>query len=259
MYDFNIPYNYDYNYGASPFFYLDDAVLGGVIIAILLFIMLAFAVSVVCYIFNGIGLYTLAKRRNLNSPFLAFIPVANSYLTGEIADDINRTMNKKSKYAKTILALFIVSFLLPLVTIPFSIVGTLVGSLVGLAVVSNIVSSLTTAVSVVVSVCCSVYLYIAYYKIYKEYAPDKAVLFIVLSILLPVTQPFIVFSLRNKISGYELWCNEQQAREQSASTVSFEEQESEHTVEEIFVEQPEIVDDSEQTVIDAEAQQEFED
>ena len=252
MNSFNLPDNF--NYDTTPFFYLDDAVLGGVIIGIILLLMLAFAVTVITYIFGAIGLYTLAKRRNIANPFFAYIPIANSYLTGVVADDINRTMNKKSKYGKTILFLELASFLLPLISLPITIIGTAIVSIYGLAVVSNVIGCLITALSSVISVCCAVYLYISYYKIFKEYVGNSATAYLVISIIFPVTLPFFIFSIRNKVSGYELWCNEQQARAESATAVTFEEQENEHTVEEVFAEQPEQQPETEQTIIDTEYQ-----
>ncbi len=41
-------------------------------------------ISLVFFIFKGIGLYTIAKRENIKNPFLAFIPFASFYLLGKI-------------------------------------------------------------------------------------------------------------------------------------------------------------------------------
>jgi len=41
-------------------------------------------VGIVLYLLFSFGLYTMAKRRNLENPWLAFIPVAQLYTMGEL-------------------------------------------------------------------------------------------------------------------------------------------------------------------------------
>ena len=55
------------------------------VLGIVLFFVLAF--SLIAYIFEAIGLYTLAKRRGLRYPGLAWVPVANVWILGALADN----------------------------------------------------------------------------------------------------------------------------------------------------------------------------
>lgn len=48
-----------------------------------------FAVWVFCYVFMSIGLFVMAKRRNMRYAFLAFIPIASTYLLGKLVGEIN--------------------------------------------------------------------------------------------------------------------------------------------------------------------------
>lgn len=221
MYSYSFPeYNYDFNYGNGygNFYGIENSVLGGIFIALILFVMFALAVSLVCYIINAIGLYTLAKRRGNKNAYFAFIPIASAYLTGEIADSIGLTMNKKTGYARKILLLYIVSFAIPFASFPLTIISTITSSILKTYSANALLSWISIILSVassIVSICCQVYVYISLYKIYKEYVPTRATLYLVLGIIFPVTAPFFMFSIRNKKSGYELWC-EQRQREQEA-------------------------------------------
>ena len=47
-----------------------------------------------------------------------------------------------------------------------------------------------------------VFTYIALYKMYKLFNPNSAVAFLVVSILFNITQPFFIFSLRNRMPCY---------------------------------------------------------
>lgn len=207
-------YNYDYYYPYDGFF--DNSTVSDfagifagllVIFAFLLFVSLAYVV--VFYIFNAIGLYNIAKNRGMKNPYLAFIPIANSYYLGKISDDIDRTMNKKSSNAVLILAFEISCLVLSIVSTVTSAVSSLAG-MYGFLGVALLLYMLALAAAIAYSV----FVYISLYKIYKEYVPEKAVLFEVLSVLFDI-HAFFLFAIRNKKSGYQKWV-EQQAAAQAA-------------------------------------------
>ena len=79
-----------------------------------------FILGFIDYIFFSLALYNLAKSRNLNNAYLAWIPVLNSYAMGCICDSINSHYNKKTFFRIIMLALsvywfvmFVLSNLLP--------------------------------------------------------------------------------------------------------------------------------------------------
>ncbi len=45
-------------------------------------------IAIVCFVFKGIGLYTIAKREGIKAPFLAFVPFASYYLLGKIVGSV---------------------------------------------------------------------------------------------------------------------------------------------------------------------------
>ena len=52
----------------------------GTLVILLVFFFIA-------YIFSAIGLYSMAKRANINNEWLAFIPIGNAYIVGELIDE----------------------------------------------------------------------------------------------------------------------------------------------------------------------------
>ena len=47
---------------------------------------LPFIFSVVTYVLTSLGLYTMAKRRMINHPWLSWVPVANMWILGSLSD-----------------------------------------------------------------------------------------------------------------------------------------------------------------------------
>ena len=71
-----------YEYGNSNLDGIETVFVaaGAGFLSILLFFVLV--VGLVFYVFESIGLYTLAKRRGLQYPGLAWVPVANMWILG---------------------------------------------------------------------------------------------------------------------------------------------------------------------------------
>lgn len=178
-------YYYDY-YDFGDSFYNYDALgafIGIFIVICLCIIIFACIFAVIAYIFKGISLYTLAKKRNLRYPWLAWIPMANQYLLGALINDQVSVGSLRIPYAAIILPLLsgITTLLSSTMTqIPF--VGWLFVFVAGILV--------------------SIYEYAAYYWLYRIYNAKNATLYLVLSIIFPVTIPFFLFSLRDKIPDY---------------------------------------------------------
>ncbi len=248
-YDFGNGFDYGYSYDT-----FDNLAENAISTFLLAWFILSIPtiIAIVRYIFMSIGLYKIASRRNMKGAFLAFLPVANSYLLGSVYDDINRTMNNTTKTAMKLLVLKIVSFCVGIVLLPLAIISYFLAEYSSIGMVFTVIASLVSAVSFVISVVYYVYYYISVYGIYKEYAHDKAVPFIIISIIfLPIVALFI-FLIRNNESGYELW---QKQREQqfNVNDVKFEEEVTESAVEEVFTDVSEA-DEQEQTIIESDEQ-----
>lgn len=83
--------------------YIISALQGGVTLG-QLYICLGVAggLYLVCLVFGGLGLYSMAKRAGVKHPWLGFIPFVNTWYTGKIAGEANffgQKMKRAGLYA----------------------------------------------------------------------------------------------------------------------------------------------------------------
>ena len=149
------------------------AAIAGVGIAVLL---IALAFLAVFYVFESLGLYTLAKRRGIPTPGWAWVPIGNLWIMGKLADQYDEMVKGKS--------------------MRFSQILLWLG--VGIAGVSCIVFPFAIFLAFLIPIAAIVLLvfyYLALYRIYQSCSPDNAVVFIVLSII-SVSYTHLWFFLR---------------------------------------------------------------
>ncbi len=153
-------------------------------------IIVCVVLSVVMYVFQALGIYSIAKRRGIEYAWMAWIPVVNYYMFGKVADEYNaRVDGKKTSYAWGLLIGSIVTLVLALVMIPMAFTAIFAPVFwVGVAVVYFVLLA--------VSITMAVFQYIALYKIYKS-TTESCVVLLVLSILFSFIMPFVLFAVRN--------------------------------------------------------------
>ena len=200
-------------------YYIDDysgfsapsgtSVLRVSVLGILLFI--ALAIYLVFYIFESIGLYTMAKRRGIKYPGLAWVPIGNAWIIGSLADhymNITELKNTKSRYILLWLDVIIgvLGIIVSIVLLGFGM-HTIIEAFNSRYYGANsyILSMLgmlgLTGIIWLLAVTQQVFVYIAFYRIFKSCQPSNAVLYLILSIFVNVSLPFILFAIRNKDEG----------------------------------------------------------
>jgi len=134
-----------------------------------IFSLLIIVLAIGSYVLAALGLYTMAKRRNIENPWVAWIPVAQMYILGKLI----RTLNIGSYEVPQ------VELVLPGIAIAGVVLGAipLIGTVIAIA-------------SAVVSL-------FAIYKLYNMYRPDQATLYLILSIVIPFMGPVFLFLMRN--------------------------------------------------------------
>lgn len=172
--------DYSYDFGSGYADSSSDAVMGILVVLIaflIIFLIIALVVAIAGYILSSIGLYTMAKKRHILYPWMAWIPVVRDHIMGVLIGDTVFSI----PYASTILP----------------IVGTTTGMMTGIMLKSN--SGWVYALMVLLSIAVSVYSYGAWYRLFKIYDRKHAVLFLVLSILFfGLAAPIILFVIRNR-------------------------------------------------------------
>ena len=182
--------------------------------------LLSFALGIAAYVLRSVGLYTIAKRRGISNPWLAWIPVAWVWVLGSISDQFRYVTKAQVKSKrKVLLAVNIIYAVLALVMVVVLIVNFV--GIFGLAMEEVpsedelVVSALSmllqvlgiSGVVLVVSVVMAVFRYMALYDLYTSVNPPCNVLFLVLSILFNITEPFFIFFNRNKDGGMPPRCD----------------------------------------------------
>jgi hypothetical protein len=181
---------------------LDAAALGGVVgvVLIIYLIILLFAsiFGIISYILTSLGTYAIANRRGIKNAWLTWIPVGNIWIMGCISDQYQQVAKGKNTrrritllitYAVTMGASFIVGIISGILEfIPDAMVLAMVMLVVALAMLG-------------VAIAYSVLFYFCLYDLYASCKPESGVLYIVLTILVSITTPFLIFSCRNKDQG----------------------------------------------------------
>lgn len=165
------------------------------------------------YVLSSLALYTIASRRGLNKPWLAWIPILNMWLLGSMSDQyryvVRGEIKNKRRWMLTLsLLIWVLSFAMVAVLVVF-IVDTMGSAMYGMPeeqvmeeALGMVISILGLAIPVMgVSIAYAVIRFMALYDVYKSLDPNNCVLFLVLSILFKVTEPFFLFFNRNKDGG----------------------------------------------------------
>ena len=169
--------------------------------------------SIVTYVLTALALHTIANRRGIRKPWLAWIPVANMWILGSISDQyryVTKVQNKSKR--KSLLILSIIGGILGVIAVVLAV--ALIVNLFGITISPNdtealwdyvmgmVVSFLVLSLPLMgVSIARAILYYMALYDVYTSCDSGTGVLFLVLSILFGFTTPFFLFFSRNKDGG----------------------------------------------------------
>ena len=201
---------YDFTY------FLDEYLGSGVFLMNLISRSFGSMLGIAMYVLTSLGLYTIAKRRSIHKAWLAWVPLVNCWLIGCISDQYRYVVKGQVKSKrKSLLVLTIVQMVLAMaftaaltVTI-VSGVNSAVFTMSRVPIMDRILVILVPLIITLgllltmagVAVAKAVIYYMAMYDLYTSCAPENNVLFLVLSIVFRVTEPFFVFFNRNNDGG----------------------------------------------------------
>ncbi len=184
------------------------AAIGMALLVIAGAFLLAVALAVFFYILQSLGLYTIAKRRGIHKPWLAWVPFGNMWILGSISDQYQYVVKGRVRNRrKVLLGLTVAIFVL---TIPISsgYLAMMASALfqnmqdgwyaVGVYMIGIILGALALFVTAIVAM---VIEYVATYDLFASCEPANALLYLVLSILFTVTLPIFMFICRKKDLG----------------------------------------------------------
>lgn len=150
---------------------LTDENIAVIVSLIATYLFIIAIVGLVLYVFQSLAFHRLAKNKNIELAWLAWVPIAQNYIFGKILDDKVPFGSKIIPYAPIIL-----------------MVAPIAASLI----------AMIPYIGWIFPIASYVYYCLALYRLYKLYKPESAVLFLVFSVIFPIVVPFFIFAIRNK-------------------------------------------------------------
>jgi len=142
--------------------------------------LLAAAVGLVLYILGGIGQMKMAEKLGVPNGWLAFIPVANIWLLGKMADFTPIGLQKQSKLRHVLLwgtvGLLALPLLLALLFIPLSLVAE------SAPVAFVLLILLVILVMIAAIIVLAVFEFIAVFRLYKAFDENNSTLYFALTL-----------------------------------------------------------------------------
>ena len=178
--------------------------------------MPGFLVGIAVYVVTSLSLHTMAKRRGIQHPWLAWIPYGNLWIMGSISDHYQlmaqyRTKNKRKwllilQILLSVLCLLVMILAIITVFSVFQAYGEREDYAGYIDIWRPVRDSLLEMgiawlVMLAVAIISTVVQYMALYDIYRSCEPGNATLYLVLSIFVGLSQPVFLFLCRNKDDG----------------------------------------------------------
>lgn len=169
--------------------------------------------AIAAYVLTALALYTIARRRGLNKPWLAWIPVVNCWILGSLSDQYRYVVKGENKSKrKSLLILSLISLIIGVMimilvsVLLVQVFASLAGGVSESRMVEMIMGPMVGMLGLTLPLCglaiaYAIIRYMALYDVYKSLDPNNCVLFLVLSILVGITEPFFLFFSRDKDLG----------------------------------------------------------
>ena len=193
-------------------FYELEQMLGGLAAASAGINFVSFAFTVLTYVLSSLGIYTVASRRGIHHAWLSWVPVVNIWVLGSLSDQYRYVAKGQVKSKrKALIIMQVINVVLAVVMI-CAVIGGVVGVVLNagymdeeqllMEAMGPILGSMVLLLPLAgLSIAIVVVRFMALYDVYMSMDPENAVLFLVLSIFISVTEPFFLFFNREKDKG----------------------------------------------------------
>jgi len=180
--------------------------------------MLSFAVSVLAYVLFSLGLYTIAQRRQIKNPWMAWVPVLRLWILGSISDQYRYVARGQVRSRRKVLlitsSLQVAAWITTMVLLIVMIVRMAM-DLSGVGMMEQISDKqmmeivlkailpvgISLAVMCVIAIVHVVLYCMACADLFASCEPENRTVYLVLGILISVTMYVFVFICRNKDLG----------------------------------------------------------
>ena len=168
-------------------------------------------IGIAIYLLESISVYKMAKSAEIKNPWLVFIPVANDWVFGTLAEKYKKKNGTKSARFGIILPVlegivFIESIALTIFTVISikEITGYALDAVNTSAemapeqFMSLIPVIILYFALMAVAIAYAVVFFIALWRVYSSFDKSNATLYIVLSVIFTISVPIILFIIRNR-------------------------------------------------------------
>ncbi len=187
----------------------------GIIAVVLIVYLVAAALGIAIYVLQSLGLYTIAQRRGIKNPWMAWLPVTNMWILGSIADQYRYVACGQIRNRRKVLLGLLIGIMALCMVFFCVYIGIVVNIIMQIPQLEHMTEPQIMKylgshalwfvglflVLWIVGMTTVVFQYICMYDLFASCSPDNKVLFLVLSILINITMPFIVFYCRKKDDG----------------------------------------------------------
>lgn len=168
-------------------------------------------IGIAIYLLESISVYKMAKSAEIKNPWLAFIPVANDWVFGTLAEKYKKKNGTKS--ARFGIILPVLEGIVLIETIALTIFTVIsIKEITGYALDAVNTSSemapeqFMSLIPVIilyfalmaVAIAYAVVFFIALWRVYYSFDKSNATLYIVLSVIFTISVPIILFIIRNR-------------------------------------------------------------
>ena len=168
-------------------------------------------IGIAIYLLESISVYKMAKSAEIKNPWLAFIPVANDWVFGTLAEKYKKKNGTKSARFGIILPVLEGIVLIEAIALTiFTVIS--IKEITGYALDAVNTSSemapeqFMSLIPVIilyfalmaVAIAYAVVFFIALWRVYSSFDKSNATLYIVLSVVFTISVPIILFIIRNR-------------------------------------------------------------
>lgn len=169
--------------------------------------------GIASYVLTSMALYSLASRRGIGKAWLSWVPILNVWIVGSLSDQYRYVVKGQCKSKRKILLILklvsVIFVLAALIAGGFLVADVIRTMMYGIrmeAVLSQILGPVLGIAGLVLpmfglAIASAVIYFMALYDVFQSMDPANGVMFLVLSILFPVTEPFFLFFNREKDKG----------------------------------------------------------
>lgn len=181
------------------------AVLGVMLVAI-------YGYLIVAYILEGKSLSAIARRRGIEKPWLAWVPVGSSWLLGALSDQYRYVVHGQVRNRRKLL-MWLTIALYAVMAVVLTVLSIWMAVSITAAVSAGEEAFLATYLGGIfllyllmfalygVSAVVSVFQYMAYYDLFRSCDPGKSLVYLLVSIFATYPLPFFLYSCRDKDLG----------------------------------------------------------